>query len=125
MDNKTVLDPEDDAAFANWGGSWRMPTEAEWNELTGNCTLTWTTRNGVNGRLVTSTKNSNSIFLPAAGCRYDIDAFYEVGVYGLYWSSSLDCNDSSGAMVYYFGSGTDMILNGLRGQGFSVRPVTE
>ena len=35
---KTVLDPEDDAAHVNWGGSWRMPTKAEWQELLDNCT---------------------------------------------------------------------------------------
>ena len=40
---KTVLDPEDDAAHVNWGGSWRMPTKAEWQELIDNCTWTWTT----------------------------------------------------------------------------------
>ena len=69
VDNKTVLDPEEDAAHVNWGGSWRMPTEEEWTELRTNCTWTWTTQNGVNGRLVTG-PNGKSIFLPAAGRRF-------------------------------------------------------
>jgi hypothetical protein len=66
VDNKTTLDLSDDAACANWGGSWRMPTRAEQDELRNNCTWTWTTQNGVNGYKVTGT-NGNSIFLPAAG----------------------------------------------------------
>ena len=72
MDNKTVLDPEDDAARVNWGGSWRMPTREECDELINNCTWTWTTQNGVNGRLVTG-PNGKSIFLPAAGYRQNAD----------------------------------------------------
>ena len=88
MDNKTVLDPEDDAASANWGGSWRMPTDAEWTELKENCNWTWTIQNEVEGRLVTSKKNGNSIFLPAAGYRYGTNIDY-VGSRGLYWFSSL------------------------------------
>ena len=43
-DNKTTLDPEDDAAHVNWGGGWRMPTAAEVDELIDNCTWTWTTQ---------------------------------------------------------------------------------
>ena len=65
-DGLTTLLPEDDAATANWGDDWRMPTEEEWWELCDNTTITWTTRNGVGGRLFTAT-NGNSIFLPAGG----------------------------------------------------------
>lgn len=65
-DNKTALDLEDDVAHVNWGGNWRMPTDDEWSELN-NCTWTWVTQNGVNGYLVASKTNGNSIFLPAAG----------------------------------------------------------
>ena len=91
VDNKTVLDPEDDAARANWGGAWRMPTDAEWTELRTKCTWTWTddyNGTGVKGRIVTSNINGNSIFLPAAGYRSDGD-LYGAGI-GSYWSSSLD-----------------------------------
>ena len=88
VDNKTTLDLSDDAARANWGGSWRMPTKAELDELRNNCTWTWTTQNGVEGYKVTSKNNGNSIFLPAAGNRSGTSV-YEVGSRGLYWSSSL------------------------------------
>ena len=59
VDNKTVLDLEDDAAHVNWGGDWRMPTKAEQDELYNNCTWEWTTQNGVNGYKVTSKINGN------------------------------------------------------------------
>ncbi|MBQ7945142.1 MAG: InlB B-repeat-containing protein [Bacteroidales bacterium] len=88
VDNKTILEHIDDAARANWGGKWRIPTEAEQDELRNNCTWTWTTRNGINGYKVTSKTNGNSIFLPAAGYRYGTSV-YNVGSYGHYWSSSL------------------------------------
>ena len=88
VDNKTQLELSDDAARANWGGSWRMPTRAEQGELRENCTWTWTTQNGVNGYKVTSKKNGNSIFLPAAGYR-DVSSLSNAGSYGDYWSSSL------------------------------------
>ena len=64
VDNKTVLDPEDDVAHVKWGGNWRMPTDAEIEELRENCIWKWTTQNGKNGYKVTSKKNGNSIFLP-------------------------------------------------------------
>ena len=121
---KTVLDPEDDAAHVNWGGSWRMPTQAEWQELLNNCTWTRTTQNGINGYKVTSNKagyTDKFIFLPAAGSRYDSDLSY-VGFYGNYWSSSLVEYDSGRAwyLPFYYGSHN---LSRLRCSGLSVRPV--
>ena len=122
-DNKTVLDPEDDVAHVQWGGNWRMPTVAEFQELDNHCNKVWATINGVNGIKFTSKKNDNSIFLPAAGYR-GIDDLYSVGSDGYYWSSSLltDCpydayymNFDSGSVYadyYYF-----------RYDGLSVRPV--
>ena len=64
VDGKKVLELEDDAAAVNWGGSWRMPTKDDMQELM-ECTWEWTTLNGVNGYRVSG--NGNSIFLPAAG----------------------------------------------------------
>ena len=66
IDDKTELDPEDDAAYVNWGSSWRIPTTEQQQELRNECTWTWTERNGVSGKLVTG-PNGNTIFLPAAG----------------------------------------------------------
>jgi len=70
VDNKMVLDLEDDAAYLNWGDKWRMPTITEIQELLDNTTSEWTTQNGVYGRKFTSKSNGNAVFLPAAGYRY-------------------------------------------------------
>ena len=121
-DDLTTLLPEDDAATANWGSGWRLPTKEDFEELLNNTTNVWTTQNGVYGRLFTAA-NGNSLFLPAAGyCRFDgrINAM----VCGDYWSSSLcgrpDCGEHLG-----FGSGAvDAGGNaGNRYAGLSVRPV--
>ena len=122
VDSKTVLELADDAARANWGGAWRMPTDAEWTELRENCTWTWITKNGVNGYEVKSNINGNSIFLPAAGCRDDDDSG-GAGDYGVYWSSSLDADDPYYAWLVLFDS--DVVGRGsvYRYGGPSVRPV--
>ena len=122
---KKVLDPEDDAAHVNWGGSWRMPTKAEWQELIDNCTWTWTTQNGINGYKVTSNKEGYTdkfIFLPAAGSRFD-SGLYDVGSYGYYWSSSLGGLSSYNAWYLDFGSGYLDLSYYYRCRGLSVRPV--
>ena len=124
VDNKTVLDPEDDAAHVNWGGSWRMPTDAEWTELSNNCTWTWTTQNGVKGRLVTSKTNGNSIFLPAAGYRRGT-SLNSAGSSGSYWSSSLHTDYPYYPGDVSFDSGLVGSYDSSRYVGFSVRPVTE
>lgn len=98
VDNKKVLDLEDDAAYVNMGSEWRMPTTAEQQELYNNCTWTWTTQNGVNGYKVTS-NNGNSIFLPAAGVR-NRNYPYDAGSHGHYWSSSL--YEGIPSYAYYF-----------------------
>lgn len=124
VDNKTVLDPEDDAAHVSLGGKWRMPTDAEWTELRTECTWTWTTQNGVNGRLVTC-KNGNSIFLPAAGYRYDSN-LDGAGSSGGYWSSSLNAGLPFRAWYVFFDSGGVYGgYSGYRYNGRSVRPVSE
>ncbi len=126
VDNKRTLDLEDDAAHVNWGGSWRMPTEEEIDELIdeNNCTWTWTERRGVKGYKVTSKKNGNSIFLPAAGYR-DNDGLYDAGDYGYCWSSSLFASNSSGAYYLYFYSSNVYWSFHNRFFGCSVRPVCE
>ena len=120
-DNLTTLLPEDDAATANWGAGWRMPTKAEWEELYNNTTVTWTTQNGVYGRLFTAS-NGNSLFLPAAGYRYD-SSLYGAGSYGCYWSSSLYTDGPYNAWSFFFDSGTYGWHGSFRDPGFTVRPV--
>ena len=109
-----------DAARANWGGSWRMPTKAEMQELKDRCTWTWTTQNGVKGYKVKG-PNGNSIFLPAAGYR-DGSSLYLAGSYGYYWSST---PYDSGAYGLNFDSSCHDMCYYYRYGGQSVRPVLE
>ena len=122
VDNKTTLDPEDDAAYMNWGSSWRMPTWVEIDELRDNTTSEWTTLNGVKGMKITSKTNGNSIFLPAAGYRNGTYVRYQ-GEEGLYWSSSLDSDYPQGADDMDFNSSGVSMLNNYRRVGYSVRAV--
>ena len=123
VDNKTVLDLEDDVAHVKWGGDWRMPSLDEIKELLENCTWQWTSVNGVNGYRVTG-PNGNSIFLPAAGYRYGTDV-YDRGRDGNYWSSSLDGYGSGNAFYLYFSDGFCGWYGNDRYCGRSVRPVCE
>ena len=128
VDNKTRLELSDDAARANWGGSWRMPTYEELYELINkdNCTWTWTTQDGKNGYRVTSRTNGNSIFLPAAGYRSGDNLNY-AGRDGRYRSSSHDGtlpNQVIGVGFNDLGGGGYGIL-GPPYLGLSVRPVSE
>lgn len=119
VDNKTELDPEDDAAYANWGSSWRMPTTDQQTELRTKCTWTWTTRNGVNGRLVTG-PNGASLFLPAAG--YCTFSHRDAGNSCFCWSRSLSAG-SAYAYSMDFDSVAVYLGNFHRNFGFNVRAV--
>ena len=121
VDNKTILDPEDDAAHVQWGGNWRMPTYDELNELKTQCTWEWTQLNGVNGRKVTG-PNGNSLFLPAAGYRVT-SSLYQVGSCAVYWSSSLYTSRSDVAYYVSFSSSSVVWYEDSRCFGLSVRPV--
>ena len=124
VDNKTILELCDDAANVKWGEDWRMPTKKEQDELKNDSYTTWTrtNRNGVRGYKVTSKINGNSIFLPAAGCRYNSD-LHDAGTRGYYWSSSLSTSSSSGAYYLGFDSGYVNSFGSGRDDGRSVRPV--
>ena len=117
------LESADDAATVNLGGSWRMPTHDEWQELYNNCTWADTTQNGVYGYKVSSKKNSNYIFLPAAGYRLGTSSYY-VGSNGYYWSSQVSSSYVYRAWyVYFYSGGRGPGDNYGRCHGFSVRPV--
>ncbi len=124
IDNKTTLDLEDDAAHTIWGGAWRMPTKAELIELKNNCTWTWTTQNNVNGYLVTSKTNGNSIFLPAAGFRNGTSLGIG-GSSGFYRSASLGENFPYRAWSVYFNSDNQYVLDYERYYGRTIRPVCQ
>ena len=117
VDNKRQLDLSDDAANANWGGNWRMPTEAEWTELEESCIWTWTSQSGIYGYKVT--RDGKSIFIPATGAR---------GVnwqgskpYARYWASTGSNSDASDFRITANGVGGCWSV--WRYCGCSVRPV--
>ena len=112
-----------DTARENWGGTWRMPTDAENEELCNKCTWTWTSQGGHEGYKVTG-PNGNSIFLPAAGWRSGTGRDY-VGQLGYYWSGMLSSLYSNYACFLDFNSGRHDTDYGYRSYGRSVRPVTE
>ena len=124
-DNKIILDLQDDAATVNMGANWRTPTPFEYNELRNNCTIEYTTQNGVNGALYTG-PNGNSIFLPAAGRRLGAN-LYNANDIGHYWLDFLSYVRSDEASDVYFNRGTceDNYSEGrsFRYYGYSVRPV--
>ena len=116
-----------DAATANWGGSWRMPTKEQMEELVEYCEWEWTQVNGVNGAKVIG-PNGSCIFLPAAGYRTGSFRYYG-GYNGYYWSStqyvsgalSFECAYS----LYFDNGGEDVDRDYNRYYGFTVRPITE
>lgn len=128
VDDRTVLEGEDDVAHVKWGGNWRMPTTEEVRELMEECNWTWTQRNGVKGYLVSSRQpgNSNSIFLPAAGMRYE-GRVKGYGSFGYYWTGSLYSNppyrNDDTAFFFFLSSSSFEVWNYNRSLGLRVRPV--
>ena len=117
------MELEDDAAHANMGGSWHMPTPTQIQELIDNTTTSWTTQDSVNGRLFTSKKDgSKSIFIPAAGDAWN-GSLLNSGGDGYVWSSMLSADDVYYGQSLYFRSGGADLIDGRRCGGFSVRGV--
>ncbi|MCM1108657.1 MAG: fimbrillin family protein [Clostridium sp.] len=117
---------EYDIARAQWGGTWRIPTLAHFDELlSARCTWAWGTYKGVWGCKVTG-PNGNSIFLPAAGARVGYES-QMVGTGGCYWSGTLDANSSTGtkAVRMMFMQGSKLVFSYDRYMGHSVRPVKD
>ena len=112
-----------DVARAQWGGNWRLPTKAEYQELVDRCTWTWTTYKGVDGYRVTG-PNGNSIFLPGAGSRRGTEINYR-GSYGSYWSGTLSESYSGCAYDLYFSSSDHYVYSYYREGGLTVRPVSD
>lgn len=100
VDYKTELDPEDDAAAANWGAEWRMPSVEQVQELVENCSAQWTTLNGVYGMLFTGS-NGATLFLPVTGERDGSELKYTND--GLYWLRTLKPTYSWSAYHLYVG----------------------
>ncbi len=127
-DGKMELDPEDDAAYVNWGPKWRMPTLEQCQELVENCDWQWTQVNDVYGQLVTG-PNGNTIFLPAAG-GYATELFND-GEYAYYWSRTLcsimklkiESANQNHAYIISFGSWRKHVWFDSRFTGCTVRAV--
>ena len=122
VDNKTTLEITDDAAAANWGGDWRMPTNAEIAELCENCIWVLTTQNGVLGYKVQSKIKESSIFLPMAGAKSGT-TLYNADYIGYYWSSSLDTDVPGNAWYIYIDSTDVSVRKTSRCSGNTIRPV--
>ncbi|MGN0029024.1 MAG: hypothetical protein ACI35Q_04745 [Marinilabiliaceae bacterium] len=125
-DGKTSLETADDAAAQNWGGKWRMPTQAQIKELFDECTAEWEeadwdANGSLAGYLLTSKANGKTLFLPAAG-RHDTSLDY-VGKGGYYWSAELDSNSSYACDLFFMSGYWSATSKGYRYSGFSVRPV--
>ena len=125
--NKSMSDisgkPTYDVARKKWGSSWRLPTRAEFQELQDKCRWECTTQNGKMGYKVTG-PNGNSIFLPAAGYRF-LSSLNSSGEIGNYWSSTPDESNDDNAYKLCFSSSSHFVGWSRRGNGLSVRPVSE
>ncbi|MBR5673405.1 MAG: Ig-like domain-containing protein [Muribaculaceae bacterium] len=120
VDNKTELELDDDAAYVNWGPSWRMPSVEQIQELRTHCTSVWTQKNGVDGRLVTG-PNGNTLFLPATGAINNSD---NSSSWNDYWSRTLiDSNPDVAYGLYFSSSFLIWSSDFHRFYGFCIRAV--
>lgn len=119
------LTAKKDVASKNWSENWRMPTFAEYEELINNCTWEWVSLEGVNGYKIGSKKegNSNSIFMPAAGCVGYLSGMENS--LGMYWTSTFHDYNSYSAYCLSFNRGGTNLENYLRYYGCTVRPVSD
>lgn len=120
VDNKMTLDLDDDVAHVQWGGNWRMPTKAEWEELKLFCNTTETTQDGIYGYLVRSTIpgfSDRSIFIPKSGTYPGPDGSWSKGYY---WTNTQ--STSSSEYASYF-DGVSVSSGYRRTTGLTVRPV--
>lgn len=122
-------DPRYDAATANWGEGWRLPSSDELKELVDECTWVWMTEDGHGGFKVTG-PNGVSIFLPTNGYKlFDFETS-SVGEVGHYWSSSPkteNYEDGEGADMLYFNNESDKgsVFGSARWHGLGIRPVAD
>lgn len=116
--------PSQDAARANCGAPWRLPTSAEFQELYDNCDTAWVSDyqgSGVAGRTFTSKINGKVVFFPASGL-YGGTTLGSRGSLGYYWASTL-YSSSYGRYLYFSSSDVYPQDYSSRFYGFSVRPV--
>ena len=126
VDKKTELEPEDDAATANWGGIWQMPSTAQFEELinTEYVTRTYEERDGIKGLKITSKKNGSSIFLPVGGY-YDNQDWKDSDGYGYYWTRTLDFFDNRAETLCFCYGQSIYTTDSNRCYGLIIRPVVK
>lgn len=116
-----IANTEYDAAHTKRTYTWRMPTQAEMDELATRCTWKWTSQKGVNGYLVVG-PSGNSIFLPAAGHMRDVPI--NIGFTGFYWSATDDTSSPAKATYLNFAA-PDQHWTTYRAYGMPIRAVKE
>ena len=123
LDNKLVLDNEDDPVFVTINGKFKMPTKEQLQELIDHTDQEWTNIDGVNGmKFINKEDDTKYIFIPAAGYCSN-GSHYDVGYWGYAWSVS--CEESYAGDTWYMGfnAGDVYIDHDNRCLGFSVRGV--
>lgn len=118
VDNKTTLEPVDDAAHIHWGGNWRMPTQKEWQELIDNCSSTRLSISGMVGYKFVSKKagyTDKSIILVG-----DIPGYY---YQGYYWTSNKRSDIEAHCLHIHSNSYNHTIVYQARYELNPVRPV--
>lgn len=131
-DNKTVLDTEDDAVAAEWGGGWRMPTRAEWEGLFESVNMTWTSNyqgSGVSGIVCTDKIDSTKeLFFPAAGSAIN-GSIGDAGKDSYFWTNSLNTWDgqyvAAAHYAYFYKQGGAYCDSNLRSYGYTLRGVLD
>ena len=116
-----IAGSEHDVARYRWGSPWRMPSHTQFIELLNFCTMTSTTHKGVKGTLLTS-PNGNSIFLPFAGCRWDVNLM-GIEKFGCYWTSTLRVYGEGRACAIDLYPDRWELGDGIRNNALTVRPV--
>lgn len=120
---KDIAGTQYDVAYVKWGEEWQMPSLGQFQELEQNCVWEWTSVNEVAGYKITSKTNGNSIFLPAAGSKAS-QRTSNIGVYGLYWSSTVAYDGPSGGCNLLIQKGSDRRRQtSSRALGYTVRAV--
>lgn len=119
-DGKTQLEPNNDAAKTNWGGSWRLPSKEEAQELIDNTTCTWDENNGI----VTFTSNINGkkLYVPCAGLAGE--GVGDEQEYGYFWTRDVDESDNTRAHALRCGKTVPGVITVERDLGLPIRPVT-
>ena len=107
-------------AAESWGGTWTLPTKAEWQALIKNCDWTQTTQDNKECYKVSDKKDSSKfIILPADGIYYEGDSIVRLqGRRGYYWSTD------NGRGLYFL-DGPQRVDYFNKNNGMVVRPVTK